>query len=117
MLQNAYLLAKIGADTAENEQHFAEICQTVAGLPQPAMDRDVVFIRNTTSEAAPVPPEFFFVNCPLSKEMLLSCMVFQQRFYILYEMSPTSFWISIFEYFEAILAQVLCCCGSARQLF
>ena len=25
MLQNAYLLAKIGADTAENEQHFAEI--------------------------------------------------------------------------------------------
>ena len=25
MLQNAYSLAKIGADTAENEQHFAEI--------------------------------------------------------------------------------------------
>ena len=25
MLQNAYLIAKIGADTAENEQHFAEI--------------------------------------------------------------------------------------------
>ena len=25
MMQNAYLLAKIGADTAENEQHFAEI--------------------------------------------------------------------------------------------
>ena len=25
MLQNAYLLAKIGADTAENEQHFTEI--------------------------------------------------------------------------------------------
>ena len=25
MLQNAYLLTKIGADTAENEQHFAEI--------------------------------------------------------------------------------------------
>ena len=24
MLKNAYLLAKIGADTAENEQHFAE---------------------------------------------------------------------------------------------
>ena len=38
MLQNAYLLAKIGADTAENEQHFAEILPTVAlrpeGLPQ-----------------------------------------------------------------------------------
>ena len=25
MLKNAYLIAKIGADTAENEQHFAEI--------------------------------------------------------------------------------------------
>ena len=25
MLKNAYLLAKIGADTAENEQHSAEI--------------------------------------------------------------------------------------------
>ena len=25
MLQNAYFLAKIGADTAENQQHFAEI--------------------------------------------------------------------------------------------
>ena len=24
MLENAYVLAKIGADTAENEQHFAE---------------------------------------------------------------------------------------------
>ena len=30
MLQNAYLLAKIGADTAENKQHFAEICQKLA---------------------------------------------------------------------------------------
>ena len=25
MLQNAYFLAKIGVDTAENERHFAEI--------------------------------------------------------------------------------------------
>ena len=25
MLENAYFLAKIGADIAENEQHFAEI--------------------------------------------------------------------------------------------
>ena len=37
MLQNAYFLAKIGADTAENEQHFAEILPTdafvIADLP------------------------------------------------------------------------------------
>ena len=30
MLQNAHLLVKIGADTAENEQHFAEILPTDA---------------------------------------------------------------------------------------
>ena len=30
MLQNAYFLAKIEADTAENEQHFAEILPTDA---------------------------------------------------------------------------------------
>ena len=30
MLSNAYLLAKIGADTAENEQRFAEILPTDA---------------------------------------------------------------------------------------
>ena len=32
MLSNAYLLAKIGADTAENEQHFAEILPKTAAL-------------------------------------------------------------------------------------
>ena len=30
MLQNSYFLAKIGADTAENEQHFAEILPKLA---------------------------------------------------------------------------------------
>ena len=30
MLKNAYLLGKIGADTAGNEQHFAGICQKLA---------------------------------------------------------------------------------------
>ena len=34
MLQNAYFLAKIGADTAENEQHFAEILPKTANYPQ-----------------------------------------------------------------------------------
>ena len=33
MLQNAYLLAKIGADTAENELNFAEILPN--GVPEP----------------------------------------------------------------------------------
>ena len=33
MLQNAYFLAKIGADTAENERHFAEILQKIGNYP------------------------------------------------------------------------------------
>ena len=33
MLQNAYFLAKIGADTAENEQHFAEILPKFGNYP------------------------------------------------------------------------------------
>ena len=33
MLQNAYLLAKIGADTVENEQHFAEILPKFGNYP------------------------------------------------------------------------------------
>ena len=37
MLQNAYFLANIGADTAENEQHFAEICQKLAPPEQKAV--------------------------------------------------------------------------------
>ena len=32
MLQNAYFLAKIGADTAENEQHFAEILPKIGKI-------------------------------------------------------------------------------------
>ena len=30
MLQNAYFLAKIGADTVESEQHLPKICQKLA---------------------------------------------------------------------------------------
>ena len=36
MLQNAYFLAKIGADTAENEQHFAKFCRSAVVSPGPA---------------------------------------------------------------------------------
>ena len=33
MLQNAYFVAKIGADTAENEQHFAENLPKIGNYP------------------------------------------------------------------------------------
>ena len=35
MLQNAYFLAKNGADTTENEQHFAEILPKTGNYPAP----------------------------------------------------------------------------------
>ena len=38
MLQNAYLLAKIGAHTAENEQHFAEILPKTGKLSEDGVD-------------------------------------------------------------------------------
>ena len=39
MQQKAYFLAKIGADTAENEQQFAEICRSAVVPPAHAADR------------------------------------------------------------------------------
>ena len=36
MLQNAYLVAKIGADTAENEQHLPKFCRSAVVWPTPA---------------------------------------------------------------------------------
>ena len=33
MLQDVYFLAKFGADTAENEQHFAEILLKIGNYP------------------------------------------------------------------------------------
>ena len=40
MLQNAYFLPKIGADTAENEQHFAEILPKTSNYHQLPYLRD-----------------------------------------------------------------------------
>ena len=53
MLQNAYFLAKLGADTAENEQHFAEIFDPFfdvqSGICE--MDGDCVTTSQTTAWA------------------------------------------------------------------
>ena len=47
MLQNAYFLAKIGADTAENEQHFAEILPGArTALREGGADRSAKFRQN-----------------------------------------------------------------------
>ena len=66
MLQNAYFLAKIGADTAEDEQHFAEICQKLAttygSAPAGAKQlkaRWVATHRHATKAAAFFTPESY----------------------------------------------------------
>ena len=46
MLQNAYLVAKIGADTAENERNFAEILSKIGNYPTgPAATRGMLCLR------------------------------------------------------------------------
>ena len=51
MLQNAYFLAKIGADTAENERDFAEILPKTGNLPFAASLS--VFPQYTESRSQP----------------------------------------------------------------
>ena len=44
MLKNVYLLAKIGADTAENERKFSEIFRIFRNVPNsPPVDEDYAF--------------------------------------------------------------------------
>ena len=45
MLKKAYFLAKIGADTAENEQHFAEILPIGSSRRLPAPDPSLAIMR------------------------------------------------------------------------
>ena len=49
MLQNAYLLAKIGADTDENEQHFAESLSKIGNCPTGAGRVPRLHVRPVTS--------------------------------------------------------------------
>ena len=53
MLKNAYLLAKIGADTAENERNFAKI---FAALREPPACRGAGLVRAHARRAAPGGP-------------------------------------------------------------
>ena len=55
MLQNAYFLAKIGADTAENEQHFAEILPI--GRRVADRCRSEVGLLSQLAPSAPVVPQ------------------------------------------------------------
>ena len=56
MLQNAYLLAKFRADTAENEQHFAEILPKIGNYPTGPAEPHLRAVRSEyagSAEAAP----------------------------------------------------------------
>ena len=54
-MKSAYLLAQIGADTAENEQHFAE---NVARQNAPTVDRVVLAARDLDDQVREVLGEF-----------------------------------------------------------
>ena len=51
MLQNAYFVAKIGADTAENEQHFPEILPKTGNYPTGPKRPGVRFAPNPVHPA------------------------------------------------------------------
>ena len=60
MLQNAYFLAKIGADTAENEQHFAEILPKTGNYPtgpRPLLTLKMFVAAEKTSADSPWSPK------------------------------------------------------------
>ena len=70
MLQNAYFLAKIGVDIAENERNFARNWQLPYGLwarYQPAPRKTSAL--GSTSRSAPTSPaaSWLCVSCPFSR--------------------------------------------------
>ena len=58
MLHNAYLLAKIGADTAENERNFAKHWQLPCQMESP--------LWQTVGSAAPFAVGFVFADLPFN---------------------------------------------------
>ena len=54
MLQNACLLAKIGADTAENERNFAEILPNIGNYPTVVAMGNQGSVTNLVGSAVPV---------------------------------------------------------------
>ena len=54
MFQNAYLVAKIGADTAKNEQHLAEMLPKICNYPTgPAETHGLSRSRSTPRAGGP----------------------------------------------------------------
>ena len=53
MLSNACLLAKIGADTAENEQHFADILPKIGNYPTGRLTAIAALRRSAAPSESP----------------------------------------------------------------
>ena len=56
MLQNGYLLAKIGADTAENERKFAENLPKIGNYPMGSLPAAGVLPASLVPESGPPAP-------------------------------------------------------------
>ena len=69
MLQNAYLLAKIGADTAENERNFAEILPKIGNYPTGRLRRGRLR-RRPHDRAAPLRERRVLPLRPVQKYVL-----------------------------------------------
>ena len=53
MLQSAYLLAKIGADTTENERNYAEILPKIGNYPTGRYPTSPVCVTSWTVDSSP----------------------------------------------------------------
>ena len=88
MLQNAYFLAKIGADTAENDQHFAEILPIGRRVEAHVLPRAPI---GTTQVRSPRPPPSLRVTCrPENREKLSKKHCETQRIWIIRNKSHAS---------------------------
>ena len=73
MLKDAYLLAKIGADTAEKEQNCVEILTEFCDVTAPAANRDLSFCGCGSSAAAARPQTAARTAASVVKFRLLVC--------------------------------------------
>ena len=78
MLQNAYLLAKIGADTAENEQHFAEISSAWTDR-RPGRGLPLLF-RHAGDTGSQPSPERLRARGSRLRHLAESCRIFSRIF-------------------------------------
>ena len=99
MLQNAYFLAKICADTAKNEQHFAEILPKTGNYPTRWRLGGLVggLVGGPRVALGDVPPESLGLRVPPPRDLRAACKS-QIRIGVLPESAKyTNTWVNFYQ--------------------